>query len=1139
MNLSSIRTAANATVLHLFAVLLLVVLARGAEGATVGSSGFNDSTYVSGLSNPTAMAWAPDGRLFVCTQGGALRVIKNGTLNSTPFASLSVDANGERGLLGIAFDPNFASNRWVYVQYTATSPTIHNRISRFTADSANPDVAAGGEFVLFDYDDLSGATNHNGGALHFGPDGKLYSGHGENANGDNAQTLGNCLGKILRLNSDGTIPGDNPFFSQASGKNRAIYALGLRNPFAFAFQAGTGLLYINDVGQSAWEEIDQGGAGRNYGWPNTEGNGTFAASIGTYSNPVHVYDHNGNCAITGGCFYNPGTTTFPSAYVGKYFFADYCGGWIKYIDPANPGAGSTSFASNVSSAVDLQVGPDGALYYLARGNGTVGRIQYAADTPPVITLQPGNATVTLGATASFSTSASGTPTLAYQWQRAPAGSSTFTVISGANSVDYTTPATLASDNGAQYRVVVSNGAGSATSNAATLTVTSNTPPTVTISTPTAGATYNGGSEISYSGSATDTQDGTEPASRFSWTVLFHHQSHTHPFLGPITNQTSGSFTIPVVGEPDSVQWYELVLTVTDAGGLATTSTRRIDPNTATITLATAPAGLQLTLDGQPLTSPQSITGVVGMTRSLGVVSPQTSGSVTYGFASWSDGGAATHTITTPSSATTYTATYQVTGSLAALISAAAVFSDGAGPWSGDANRTADKAYDGNTGTFYDCANADGYTGIDVGAGKTGTVTAIRYWARGSWSSRMIGGVFEGSNSQTSGYVTLATVASASDSAWTTLTVTGAAGYRYLRYRGPSNSFCNVAEIEFRGTVNTAGGTLDPLISASALFNDGAGPWGGNTNNAADKAYDGNTGTSYDCANADGYTGIDVGAGKTGTVTAIRYWARGTWRSRMIGGVFEGSNSQTSGYITLATVASASDSAWTTVTVTGAAGYRYLRYRGPANSYCNVAEIEFRGTVNSSSGGTLPSGWTAQDVGGVAVGGSTTQSNGTWTLSGSGADIWNNADGFRFASQRVTGDVQVTAQVTGLTNTNAWAKAGVTIRESLTAGSRHASTFATAGNGLAYQRRLDTDGVSSHSAGPNSAAPYWVRIERLGNVVISSTSANGTTWTEIRRETIAMSAAIYVGLAVTSHNNGALCTATFTNVEVVGVASAAN
>ena len=233
---------------------------------------------------------------------------------------------------------------------------------------------------------------------------------------------------------------------------------------------------------------------------------------------------------------------------------------------------------------------------------------------------------------------------------------------------------------------------------------------------------------------------------------------------------------------------------------------------------------------------------------------------------------------------------------------------------------------------------------------------------------------------------------------------------------------------------------------------------------------------------------------------------------------------------------------TTANFTVTAGNHVLQFEATDGSSDKSTFIDLVSLLPANDGstpGALPAGWAAQDVGGVSVAGSTTQDNGTWTVTGSGADIWGSADGFRFASQRVTGDVQVTAQVIGLTNSNEWAKAGVTIRESLTAGSRHASTFATAANGLAYQRRVTTDGASSHTAGPGTAAPYWVRIERLGNVLISSTSPNGTTWTEIRRETIAMSAAVYVGLAVTSHNSGALCTATFTNVQVVGVAAAAN
>ena len=148
-------------------------------------AGFNEAQVGSNLNAaPTAMEIAPDGRFFICTQGGQLRVIKNGTLLPTPFVSLSVDSSGERGLLGVAFDPNFAANNFVYVYYTTTSPSVHNRISRFTA---NGDVAvAGSEVVLVDLDNLSNATNHNGGAIHFGPDGKLYVAVGENATAANA-----------------------------------------------------------------------------------------------------------------------------------------------------------------------------------------------------------------------------------------------------------------------------------------------------------------------------------------------------------------------------------------------------------------------------------------------------------------------------------------------------------------------------------------------------------------------------------------------------------------------------------------------------------------------------------------------------------------------------------------------------------------------------------------------------------------------------------------------------------------------------------------------------------------------------------------------------------------------------------------
>jgi glucose/arabinose dehydrogenase len=220
-----------------------------------------------------------------------------------------VDSSGERGLLGVAFDPNFASNQLVYIYYTATTPTVHNRISRFTA--AGDVAVAGSEVTVMDLDNLSTATNHNGGALHFGPDGNLYVAIGDNANGANAQSFTTRLGKMLRMTSSGGVPPGNPFVDETSGPNETIWAMGLRNPFTFSFQNGTGRMFINDVGQNTWEEINDGIAGSNYGWPTCEGlcnppNGNFRDPIFAYANDAST------CAITGGAFYNPQIVQFPA-----------------------------------------------------------------------------------------------------------------------------------------------------------------------------------------------------------------------------------------------------------------------------------------------------------------------------------------------------------------------------------------------------------------------------------------------------------------------------------------------------------------------------------------------------------------------------------------------------------------------------------------------------------------------------------------------------------------------------------------------------------------------------------------------------------------------------------------------------------
>ena len=355
----------SSTILALVVAASFILVSACAIAANL-PTGFTEVQVGGNLSGSlTAMAFAPDGRLFVCQQGGQLRVIKNGVLLSTPFVSLTVDSSGERGLLGIAFDPNFTTNHYLYVYYTVATSPIHNRVSRFTA--ASDTAAPGSEIVILNLDNLSSATNHNGGAIHFGPDGKLYIGVGENANGANAQSLSNLLGKMLRINADGTIPPDNPFYNTATGNNRAIWALGLRNPFTFAFQPGTTRLFINDVGESTYEEINDGIAGSNYGWPITEG----PTSNSAFRGPIYFYGHGTSnvtgCAIVGAAFYNPPVPQFPSSYTGKYFFADLCNGWIRVFDPSAGTA--TGFATGIVNPVDLHVGSDGALYYLARGSG--------------------------------------------------------------------------------------------------------------------------------------------------------------------------------------------------------------------------------------------------------------------------------------------------------------------------------------------------------------------------------------------------------------------------------------------------------------------------------------------------------------------------------------------------------------------------------------------------------------------------------------------------------------------------------------------------------------------------------------------------------------------------------------------------
>jgi len=404
-------------------------------------------------------------------------------------------------------------------------------------------------------------------------------------------------------------------------------------------------MYINDVGQSTWEEIDLGQAGTNYGWPATEGPTTNPE----YESPIYYYGHSDGCAITGGAFYSPSTPNFPSSYVGKYFFGDYCSGFIRVLNPST--AQATNFITDASQPVDIQVGADGSLYYLARGTGSVMKIRYTRNSSPVITTQPTSTLVSVGYPATFSVTASGPSPYSYQWLRNGVN------ISGANARTYRIAPTTLADNGARFRVRVSNAFGNALSNVATLSVTSDKPPLAQILTPAQGTTYFGGMVVNYSGSASDFEDGDLPASAFTWQVDFHHDTHLHPFIAATTGSKTGTFTIPTRGETSSNVYYRIILKVKDSAGLTRTVTRDILPRKADLTFATTPAGLQITLDGEQRVTPFTVTGVVGIKRAIAAPSPQMVNGLSYIFQSWSDGRARIHEISTPAVNTTYTANF--------------------------------------------------------------------------------------------------------------------------------------------------------------------------------------------------------------------------------------------------------------------------------------------------------------------------------------------------------------------------------------------------------------------------------------------------------------------------------------------------
>lgn len=593
--------------------------------------------------NPTTVSFAPNGRLFVAEKDGKIREVVGDVLQGDPFMTLpNVDNTNERGLSGLCFHPDFPRTPYVYVYYTVKGAD-HNRLSRFSLKNGVPDLSS--ETVLFNFDTLLG-TIHNAGVLRFGPDRKLYVSLGDGSNSSAAQRLDSYLGKILRMNDDGSAPADNPFRGKTDGGYQTIFALGFRNPFSMDIDPATGRMLVGDVGLESFEEVNDVRAGRNYGWPLIEGKRTNQAAPENYTDPIHAYDHAADaCAITGLALYNPASVRFPAEYRGKAFFADYCAGFIRVLDPAT-GQVTGNLVTGVDRPISMITSPDGYVYYLARAgmgggtqedntatsNGSLYKISFLDAGLPYITQQSAGKLVPVGESVTLSVNAVGQKPLTFRWYRNGA------LIAGASQPQYTITSSSLADNGASFRCIVANALGTDTSQDMVLRVVQGQRPVARIKQPLTGTTYRGGSSVAYAGEAVNASQQPVAGAQLTWWIDFHHDDHTHPALDPVTGPTAGTYTVPRVGETATNVFYRVHLRATDAiTGLTSETIADVKPELTLLTVGSKPDEAILTLDGQPRQAGFAVEAVVGTVRTLAVKPYRATPEGFSKFSGWSNG----------------------------------------------------------------------------------------------------------------------------------------------------------------------------------------------------------------------------------------------------------------------------------------------------------------------------------------------------------------------------------------------------------------------------------------------------------------------------------------------------------------------
>lgn len=438
--------------------------------------------FASGFSEPLDIVHAGDERIFIVEKAGRVRIVnQQGVVNPVPFIDIRTrvyDQSSEQGLLGMAFDPDYDKNGYFYLSYVNNSE--NTVLSRFHVDQFDPDLGdPNSEEILLT--ENQPYWNHNGGCIRFGPDGYLYFGLGDGGSGGDPQNFsqnrGRFLGKMLRIGVSGggpsyNIPPDNPFVGLATTLDE-IWAIGLRNPWRFSFDRALGDMWIGDVGQNAWEEIDYWPAGDNsgpnFGWRCYEANAAFntsgCAAMSSYEFPVYAYDHGQGCSVTGGNVYRG---ALHKNLWGHYFFTDYCDGYLWWTTPAGGGNWTTNRSTNTFSNFDYSgFGEDiyGQLYVCGLGSGNIYKFTDTTCTPNAWINAPGD-TLTLCSGGTGEIEAYMHPSLTYQWQM------NGTDIAGADSARYTV--TMPGN----YTVIAINGSCRDTSQ--TVYVDFATAPTVTI-----------------------------------------------------------------------------------------------------------------------------------------------------------------------------------------------------------------------------------------------------------------------------------------------------------------------------------------------------------------------------------------------------------------------------------------------------------------------------------------------------------------------------------------------------------------------------------------------------------------------------------------------------------------------------------